>query len=165
LSLAKEEALKRTYPLLLAVLVLLSGLALVPVMGLPSAGFRWQFYANSYVLTTLEVNHPSGAPGSFFTVTGTNYPLSTTVTIFVNGADVGDVPTDEDGNLEFVIDTTGAELGTYTVWASPVPSVFTRFVLEQDADQWPQEGTAPVIQLPADLARELIFAPVVINLP
>jgi hypothetical protein len=153
--------LKKTYPLLLAALVLLSGLALVPVMGLPSAGFRWQFYANVYVPTTLAVNHASGAPGSFFTVTGTNYPPSSTATIVVNGVALGDVQTDADGNLEFVIDTTGAELGTYTVVASPVPSVFTRFVLEANETEWPQEGTAPVIHLPADLAQHLVFVPVV----
>jgi hypothetical protein len=153
--------LKKTYPILLAALVLLSGLALVPVMGLPSAGFRWQFYANGYVPTTLEVNHPSGAPGSFFTVTGTNYPASTTATILANGVDLGDVQTDADGNLEFVIDTTGAELGTYTVVASPVPSVFTRFVLEANATEWPPESPAPVIDLPANLAQQLVFVPVI----
>jgi hypothetical protein len=153
--------MKRMSTFVFALVVLFSGLALVPVMGLPAAGFKWQRYANAYVPTTLTLNHYSGAPGSFFTVTGTNYPPSVTATILANGVALGTVQTDSNGGLEFVIDTTGAELGYYTVAASPVPSVSTRFVLAQDEPSWPQGSGAPVLQVPADIALQLIFAPII----
>jgi hypothetical protein len=155
--------LKKTHSLLIALAVVFSGLALVPVMGLPSTGFRWQRYANAYAPTTLDVNHSSGQPGSFFTVTGANYPPSATATILANGVALGDVQTDGNGNLVFVIDTTGAALGYYTVVASPAPNVSTRFTLVQNGPQWPQDVTAPVLQLPADIAQQVVFLPVVMR--
>ena len=54
----------------IALSVLISGLALVPFMGLPTQGFNWQRYAGVYNPATLQVNHDTGAPGSFFTVFG-----------------------------------------------------------------------------------------------
>jgi len=147
--------------LLFALLVFVSGVALVPVVGLPASGFNWQRYADVYVPTTLMVNHTSGQPGSFFTITGTNYPPSSVATILVNGVNLGDVATDVDGNLIFVIDTTGSSSGYYTVVANLVPNVFTRFLLNQGEPQWPQDVIAPVFQLPPNIANQLIFTPII----
>ena len=151
--------MKNIYRILFSLTVFLSGVALVPVMGLPTAGFTWQQYADAYVLTTLEVNHQSGQPGSFFTITGTNYPADATMTIQVNGASLGSVQSDENGNLLFVINTTGANPGYYTVVLDPVNDVYTRFVLRAGDTLWPQDATAPVVQLPADIANQLILMP------
>lgn len=151
--------MKRVSSLLFAVLVFISGVALVPVMGLPSAGFAWQRYANVYVPTALQVSHATGRPGSFFTVTGVSYPASVMVTVFVNGVNLGEVQTDQDGNLLFVIDSSVAAPGYYTVSVNPVLGVFTRFLLDPNAPLWPQEVNAPVLLLPANIANEVIFMP------
>lgn len=139
--------------------VVLSGLALVPVMGLPKAGFSWQRYANAYVPTTLATNHASGSPGSFFTITGTNYPVNSTLAIHVNGAPLGSVLSDGNGNLLFVIDTTGANLGYYTVVVDPVNNVSTRFLLKLGDPVWPQDVGPPVLPLPPNISNQLIFLP------
>jgi hypothetical protein len=129
------------------------------VIGLPTVGVNWQRFAGIYNPTTLEVNHLSGQPGSFFTITGTNYPPNTNLTIFANGVSLGSLPSDGGGNLLFVIDTSGAELGYYTIVADPIKDVFTRFELKANDPLWPQDVTAPVLQLTPNSAVQLIFLP------
>ena len=97
----------------LAVVILLSGLAMAPFVELPKA-ISWELLAGVYQ-PSLAVNAPSGAPGSVFAFTGTNYPPNSQATIYVDGQGRGQVMTDGSGQATFLLDTTGATVGPYNV--------------------------------------------------
>lgn len=147
----------------IALSVLISGLALVPFMGLPTQGFNWQRYAGVYNPATLQVNHDTGAPGSFFTVFGGNFTPNTPVTVSANGVVLGEVLTSDSGELMFLIDTTGADLGFYMVEASGNESAATQIILQENAPQWAPENEGVVFNLPAGIAAQMIFMPVIIK--
>jgi hypothetical protein len=147
----------------IALSVLISGLALVPFMGLPTQGFNWQRYAGVYNPATLQVNHDTGAPGSFFTVFGGNFTPNTPVTVSANGVVLGEVLTSDSGELMFLIDTTGADLGFYMVEASGNESAATQIILQENAPQWAPENEGVVFSLPAGIAAQMIFMPVIIK--
>lgn len=153
--------MKTRYRIFLSLLVFLLGIVMIPVVGLPAAGFNWQRFANVYVPTTLEIDHRSGQPGSFFTLTGTNYPVEASLEVHINGVLVGNVQSDASGSLVFLISTAGAETGDYVVVVGNMSQVFTRFELDAQAPLWPQVVEAPVLALPTDIASELIFLPVI----
>lgn len=48
--------MKKIARLIFALMVLLSGAALIPAIGLPEQGFNWQLYANVY--TTIKIFMP-----------------------------------------------------------------------------------------------------------
>lgn len=140
--------------LVIALAVLLSGLALVPYMGLPAAAFNWQRYAGAYPYqpATLEIDHDRGKPGSFFNVTGHHFPANSTATIQINDHTLGTVPTDATGLLSFQIDTTGADVGVYFVTAAVNPAATTKFTLDPNEPQYPPSGGEPIITVPAGIA-------------
>lgn len=152
--------MNKFYRLVFALAVLISGIALAPAIGLPAAGFSWQRYANVYQLATLEINHDSGLPGSFFAITGSNFSPNASATITANGTLLGTVQTDSNGNLAFDIDSTGAELGLYVILATTGESATTRFTLVAEGTLWPQDGTGPVFILPPDIAGNPIYLPI-----
>lgn len=156
--------MKDVYKILIALSMFISGAALVPVMGLPTTGFNWQRYAGVYTPAVLDINHTSGQPGSFFSVTGSNYTPDSTVNVSVNGVLLGTVNSDSNGALAFQIDSTGADTGTYFLEATGAETGLTQFDLSDDQPLWPQEGTGDVFQLPANIAVNLVRLPVIMNL-
>lgn len=148
------------YRLALALFVFVSGVALVPMIGLPDVGFSWQRFANIYQPATLEINHNTGQPGSFFTVTGFSFSPNVTVAVTANGTSLGNVQTNSNGDLLFIIDSTGAELGLYVVVAAAGESASVRFTLVESGDLWPQDAEGPVLLLPPDIAGSPIYLPV-----
>ena len=62
---------------------------------------------------TLAVNHTSGAPGSYFTYIGVNFPTNSTATISVNGLTFGSVTTGDNGGFAYVLATVDADEGYY----------------------------------------------------
>lgn len=64
---------------------------------------------------TLEVNHTSGKPGSKFTFTARNYPPNSQGSVAGNGQQIGSITIGNDGTKEFILDTTDASPGSYTV--------------------------------------------------
>lgn len=144
--------------ILIALLVLLSGLALIPFVGLPEEPFNWQQFAGVYTEPGLAIDHTEGAPGSFFTVTGFNYPPEEDFDVLVNGVKIGEVTSGPAGGFTFQIDTTGADPGTYDVKVG-APSV--RFWLVFGAPTWPPQGDGLVFSLPAGIDLHFIYFPLV----
>jgi hypothetical protein len=107
----KNEKVTR---LVLTLVVLLSGVALIPFIDLPVGAINWELFVGAYE-PTLVVDEDSGAPGSIFAFTGSGYPPSSLATIYVDGVKVGWVMTDASGMATFTLNTTGAALGTYNV--------------------------------------------------
>lgn len=94
--------------------ILLSGVALLPFVGMPAGAISWESLANTYT-PELTVNESSGAPGSLFAFTLSDYPPLTTATVYVNGEALGQIEIDDQGGATFVLNTKGASPGTYNV--------------------------------------------------
>jgi hypothetical protein len=91
-------------------------------------------------------------------VTGFNYPPEEDFDVLVNGVKIGEVTSDPAGGLTFLIDTTGADPGTYDVVVG-TPTV--RFWLIVDAPLWPQEGEGTVFSLPAGIDAHYYYFPLI----
>ena len=80
---------------------------------------------------SLIISHPSGSPGSYFTVTGLNFPPNATVALSVSGELlVGNISTSETGGFVVFLDTGLSDPGWYSVTVSYNSSVTTGFVLD-----------------------------------
>jgi hypothetical protein len=67
---------------------------------------------------TFASNHPDGRPGSTFIFSGQHLPISSTVSITINGVELPFEPpltTDETGAVVFLLRTSGLAPGTYVV--------------------------------------------------
>lgn len=155
--------MKNILRILIALGVFLSGVVLVPAMGLPSVGFNWQRYAGVYNPANLEINHTSGSPGSYFTVTGTGFSPETTVNVSANGVLLGVLDTSETGDLLFLINSNSADLGFYLIEAVGNEAAATQLILNLDDPQWPAEDEGPVFALPAGIAQQVLYMPVIIK--
>ncbi len=109
-SLNKEQITRLT----LTLVILLSGAAMIPFVDLPVGAIGWETLIGVYE-ADLSVNETSGAPGSIFAFTGSNYPPNSLASIYVNGEVKGSVMTDALGTATFKLNTTEADPGTYNV--------------------------------------------------
>ncbi len=145
----------------ITLVVFLIGVGLIPVMGLPTQGFNWQRYAGVYNPATLQVNHTVGAPGSFFTVFGGNFSPNSQVSVFANGVSLGDLQSNDAGELMFLINSSGADLGYYMIEAIGNEGAATLIILSEDAPVWLPENEAIVFNLPVGIAQQLLFMPLI----
>ncbi len=111
---------------------------------------------------SLAVNYATGSPGSFFKLTGTDYPPDGTATVVVNGHTLGAIQVDAVGSFAFHLDTSQASAGHYLVTATVNPSAGARFVLDAAEPLRPQEGGGAVLQVPEGIAFEyFVYLPLV----
>ena len=90
---------------------------------------------------SLTINYPDGQPGSFFTLTGWNYPPERQATLSINGQVITRLlRTNATGSFIFFLNTAGADTGSYDVTVSVNPSATTSFTLADGAPLRPQEG-------------------------
>jgi hypothetical protein len=116
--------------------------------------------------TSLTVNHPRGAPGSYLTFEGNNFPPNQLATISVNGVTVGTVSTDANGDLIFLLTTASADEGVYGIMVSVNPNASTRFVLDVTEPIWPQEDSGSIFDVPAGIALDdVAFLPLIVRKP
>jgi hypothetical protein len=153
--------MNRFQRILIAMACCLAGLSLVPYVALPSEKVSPQVFSNAYQPTAtttpmptpiLRINFPTGKPGSFFKVTGSQFPANSTATISVNGHVLGTVPTDATGGFVFSLDTASADVGNYSVTVSVNPSASSSFTLRADAPLRAAEGNATTLSVPAGIA-------------
>lgn len=110
----------------------------------------------------LSVNYESGAPGSYFSVSGIDFPEGEMATVTANGQELGTAPVGSDGTLSFILSTLEADEGYYVLTASVNPSATIQFILDVAEPVRPQEGVGSVISVPAGIAHnELLFLPTV----
>ncbi|HEX6304232.1 MAG TPA: hypothetical protein VFZ76_08590 [Anaerolineales bacterium] len=154
--------MKKYARILIAIAIFLSGVALVPFVDLPEEGFSWQRFANVYKPGTLQINYQSGSPGSIFTITGLDFPPNAAANVSVNGHFLGTVPTDNNGALLFLIDSSGAEPGKYFVSVSAMDESDTvDFFLTSAAPLRSQEDEGPLFVLPEDIAMIVLYLPLI----
>ncbi|MCB9419007.1 MAG: hypothetical protein H6667_04345 [Ardenticatenaceae bacterium] len=111
MSQLKREGIHR---ILLIVLIMSAGLVMIPFIDMPATAIGWELFAGVYT-PVLDVNATSGASGSVFYFTGSNYPPNSPATVYVDGNPVGVLTTDGSGSAAFFVNTLGAAAGTYNV--------------------------------------------------
>ena len=105
---------KSTHRILLTLLILAAGLVMIPFIDMPATAIGWELFAGVYT-PVLDVNATTGAPGSVFFFTGSNYPPNSPATIYIDGRPAGMVTTDGSGAASFFVNTLGAASGSYNV--------------------------------------------------
>jgi hypothetical protein len=152
--------------LALALVIILSGLLLVPFVALPKESFRWQLFAGAYgAAPIIDSNYGTGAPGSAFLIAGFGFTPKTTLTLKSNGVTIGTVVTDANGGFRITVVTPGNGLGRYVVTAeetgkaASLAAVSPALVLQLVAEAPVRAAEAGVTQLqlpnnPANLSPE-----------
>ncbi len=142
--------------------ILLIGAALIPFVGMPSETFTWTRYTSAYQDAFLEINFPTGQPGSTFTVTGGKFPANSQVTVTANGFVLGNLAADSSGSFQFLVDTSSAETGFYEISASGGgQTAATGFFLADHAPLRAPDTSGVTFALPAGLAIQTSFLPFV----
>ena len=104
-------------------------------------------------LPNLAINYSNGSPGSYFILTGTYFPPSSTATITINGhAFAETIPVNSSGGFVFRLNAAGANEGLYYVTASVNPSATSSFILDDSDPLHPLEGNGTVISVPGGIA-------------
>jgi hypothetical protein len=111
----------------------------------PDEAGRWDAFA-AY-RPALAIDHESGAPGSFFVVTGTGFPPDSTVQIAANGTTLGDLAADSSGGVAFQLATAGAAEGVYHLRARASQVAGLAFTLDEAQSAWPRAPGLPVLPL------------------
>lgn len=155
--------------ILIALAILLSGIAMIPFVELPTGQLGWQLYAGVYD-ATLVSNYDTGRPGSFFTFTGSNFPPNSLATITAAGPItrgpergnevLGTVMTDANGSFTFLLNTEGAEVGVYLISATVDANATATDTIEliDTAPLRPAEDLGPIMYLGG-----VVYLPIVIN--
>jgi len=147
---------------LIPLAVLLFGTALIPFVEIPTATFSWQRYINSYQDPLLTINYFDGSPGSYFTFTGNKFTPDEMATVSVNGQVVGTLLADSAGSFQFRVNSGAAEPGYYEVAVTTgVPGDQVAFTLSANAPLRPLEDTGVIFDLPAGIAAQRAYMPVI----
>lgn len=112
----------------------------------------------------LLMHYTTGAPGSYLSVAGQNFPANETATITVNGRMMGTTAVDGNGRFLFILTTTNADEGEYYITASVNPSATKKFTLNAADPVRPQEDTGDTFEIPAEIAfDEFVFLPAIVR--
>jgi uncharacterized protein YkwD len=113
---------------------------------------------------SISLNYQTGQPGSFFKVTGQNFPANTPVTITVNGQQVGTVNSDGSGGFVFSLQTSAsAQEGVYAVSVNGVAATYRLDQSEPLRSKDPDGGET--IQVPDSIApySNFVYLPIVLR--
>jgi alpha-tubulin suppressor-like RCC1 family protein len=112
---------------------------------------------------SLVINYTSGRPGSLFTLIGENFLPNGTATVVINGRTLTNtLIVESSSQLVFLLDTTQADEGHYSVTATVNPSATARFVLDSGEPLRPQEGSGPILDVPGGIAfTRFIYLPLI----
>ena len=114
------------------------------------------------LVPSLTINYDTGAPGSYFLITGGNFPVDESATLIINDHIISDdIAVDSEGSLIFRLSTGQAEEGAYFVTVSVNPSASVSFRLDHDAPLREIAGEGDIIEVPAGIAYQLILLPMV----
>lgn len=129
----------------------------------PDAAGRWDEFA-APPNPDLQINDDSGAPGSYFNVTGTGFPPNETAAIPANDHLLGELPVDGSGAISFTLTTEEASAGTYHVRTTVNPSDGVQFVLDPAEPVREKEGDLPLVEVPAGLITyRYVYVPLVMR--
>lgn len=153
----------------LLLLVLLSGISLLPFTGLSAQKLGWELYAGIYQPELNVVGADKGFPGSAFLFEGVGYPPNTPATVFVDGQERGMLTTDNQGQAQFLIQTEADDpLGHYfiTLATDANTSATDDIRLENDEPNIPPPPgwDGPTFLLDGDtLPPDLLYMPLMLR--
>lgn len=131
-----------------------------------SPGEAWAVGVNHIILhfvadPVLNLNYPSGTPGSYFTVHGAYYPGNSTGNLFVNGDPCGTVDTDRFGEFDIILSTSGAAEGFYTIEITVNLTAQTNLELNTQALYHEKEGDGQEISIATCSFSNAVFLPLI----
>jgi hypothetical protein len=136
--------------LTITLVVLFSGVAMIPYIDLPESPIHWEMFADVYT-PDLTADETVGSPGSVFAFTGSGYPPVQPAMIFVNGNQIGTMMIGADGTATFMVDTTRAAPGLYDItFEVDINATATQGIeLDQNSSQVnpPSDFTGPTFNL------------------
>jgi Tol biopolymer transport system component len=102
---------------------------------------------------SLALNYQTGASGSSFQVFCSGFPPLASATVSINGVTLGNLATDEVGNLIFnLITDYSAQAGIYLVSVEAGVSAYSSFHIDPDSEIRPTEGDSNEIEVPPNIA-------------
>jgi hypothetical protein len=112
---------------------------------------------------SLVINHNEGKPGSYFTLTGCDYPANATATVTINGNTLGNIQVDDFGCFVFELSSSQADDGSYFVTVAVNPSATTSFRVDSNSpNTWGSEGGGTSFSVPAGIAfTEYNYLPII----
>lgn len=173
--------------------IIIIGAIIFVMLGISASGFWWNVQADTSTpnwsqldvftdyhhippVPTLDINHVSGQVGSYFTVTGSDYPALNTAVIYFNGHLMNTVAVDATGNFSFEFSTNNADNGFYIInivsagaqfdvsevgGGGGSPSAQTHFTLDSSSPYvWPQQGTV-LFDVQSGIAVVTNFLPII----
>ena len=149
-----------------------------------SAWHQFNFYPDHYHHhhhdtvwnPNLEINYSLGKPGSYFHVTGEDYPPFDQAEVWMNGYKRGELNVDQYGEVSFDLRTDDADEGVYYVTvkvssnsdiqeASVTVDAWSdtdRFEIDRDSPLRQRVGSGKVFDVPAGIAfTEFVYLPLV----
>jgi len=132
----------------------------------PDDAGRWDDFIHDPTPVELEINYPSGAPGSAFNISGTNFPVYSIGWVTVNNTPAGSFFTGPTGDFTLTLTTdVAAQEGTYYVFVSVNPIDSVTYVLDDVEPTHPVEGSHEVIAVPVETIAytHFIYSPLVIR--
>jgi ligand-binding sensor domain-containing protein len=145
-----------------------SGLLTNSVYGVTvtAAGHKWFSHGTGlselYSVPTLTSNYSTGAPGSYFNVTGAGYPPNRTANIWSNGVLLGTALTNAEGAFTITLSSDQASSGFYRILASVNPSAECKIVIDSASPVRAQEGTlTPLAISPGTAFQAEVFLPAI----
>ena len=120
-------------------------------------------YAPSGMPSSLLINHTTGKPGSYFTLSGAGFPAGSTATVTVNGRVLTPaLAVDSAGGVAFMLNTGQAGAGTYVATVSVNPSATVVFTLDPNAPLHAQQGSGPTYNVPSGIAfTKILYLPLI----
>jgi hypothetical protein len=137
-------------------------LTLARYSAFPDLAGRWDAFAAA-AQPQLLINHSSGAPGSYFSVTGTGFPPDSTASIVANNTILGQTTVDSSGGVAFTLTTEEADPGLYHLRVSVNPAAGLQFTLDEAAPMQPRVGETPLVEVPEGLVPHLVYLPLVVK--
>jgi peptide/nickel transport system substrate-binding protein len=113
----------------------------------PDVAGRWDAFTAA-AQPVLEINHPSGAPGSYFNLTGSGFPPGSQAFVVSNNQILAQLQVDEGGAISVTLSTDNASPGEYHLRITVNPSAGVLLSLDAEQPTWPREGEFQVIRLP-----------------
>jgi hypothetical protein len=125
----------------------------------------------------LSLNHTIGAPGSYFTLHGINYPAGGTANVYLNNQLIGNGTIDENGEFTVILSTTDADEGHYVVRVdgvtnatalstaqdSTIPSATIDLDIDSQAPIRAKEADAQILVVPSGIMNPKVYIPLVIR--
>ncbi len=101
---------------------------------------------------SLTINYTNGAPGSYFNITGSDYPPNENASVSINGTSLGDITASGTGTFTITLSTSNAGEGIYYITVSVNPQATTRFTLDASDPSRLKEGNYEIFDVPAGIA-------------